>query len=218
LAKESAAVTVPPFESEAEQALRNTQSNGGDESNAQVVAYIDQSGIPREFTGDDAGPYVLDVFRASEDGFTGLPAVESGQDQRPATDLYGRIWVVEAPPTTAQAYLRYRSAALEQVAVVAIGPTGHFIVEDIRMIISPGVSADRHLMLFDKATNPVNGNAPIWSAVLPNQGAGSGEVWDSFKPIAVTTGLAVAVSTTPLTLTLPGSAQAIFQILYRAVP
>jgi len=201
-----------PFENSAESQLRGAEAADQDLS-SQVVAYRDQQGQPSPQTGNCTGPYSVIVARASADGSTGLVPVQNGQDQRPATDLLGRWWVVEAAPTVAEAALRYRSAVLEQAASIA---TGQFVVEEIRMIISPGVSADRYLMVFDKASAPVNADVPDWSAVLPNVGVGAGEVWDSFIPFAVTAGLAVAVSTTPLTLTLPGVAQAIFQVLYKA--
>lgn len=203
-----------PFENDSERQLRGSQDSSADVS-SQVAGYVTQQDGVQALTGNPTGPYVLDVFRASEDGITGLVEVENGQDQRPATDLYGRIWVVDAPPTVTAAASHYTSAAAEQTKLIA---TGQQVIYTAQMIIIAGLASDRYLMLFDKATAPANNDVPIWRAALPNQGAGIGECGISFadRPIAVSLGLGIAISTTANVLTLPGAGQAYFMVSYRA--
>lgn len=74
-----------------------------------LVGYEDTESRPFGMIGDDVGPYVHMIGRASSDGESatpeGIPAVADGESQRILVDAYGRIWAnvtVNIPPTEVQ--------------------------------------------------------------------------------------------------------------------
>jgi hypothetical protein len=209
---------VFPFETDNEQQLRGSQT-GRQDNPGQTVAYVDQNGNPLAFTGNPTGPYVVDIVRASSDGVTGLVQVENGQDQRPASDLFGRLWLAGLAPSGSPLVAtvsRYTSAALENQRTVASG-----VIRPLRfnMLVPVGVALDLYLMVFDQVAAVVNGAVPIWRMLLPNMGVGGGEASETFdsSTFAIANALQLAVSTTPVTLTLSANPLALFDVLY-AVP
>jgi len=84
----------------------------------------------------------------------------------------------------------------------------------VRMLLSASAGADRWLFILNDNAAPGAGDDPIWRAVLPN---GSLEVSEEL-PIGglyCSTGIVVAISTTHLTYTAPGAAEATFSTLYK---
>ena len=89
-------------------------------------------------------------------------------------------------------------------------------VFQLRMLVTAPAGA-RYLMLFNKATAPVNGDTPVWRALLPAPGGAPGEVQDNWEDIGglfLSTGISVAMSTTIATLTLIAE-DAYFHITYK---
>lgn len=62
-----------------------------------LLGYEDTEGQPRGLVGDEVGPYVHAIARASTDGGADTPAnvpeVADGESQRLLTDEFGRLWV-----------------------------------------------------------------------------------------------------------------------------
>lgn len=83
-----------------------------------------------------------------------------------------------------------------------------------RMLVGAGIGTNRWLHFLNKTTAAVNGDEPIWRAALPSQAL---EVADEPIPggLFFDTGIVVAISTTFLTTTLPGAAEAIFHIGFK---
>ena len=177
-----------------------------------LISFQTQAGDEVAWTGDDDAPYVGILGKASSDGVTGLVAEPDGANQRLATDSLGHL-LVSVSPSAAAAASRYSSPAFEQSAIVLAAPG---VVYEIRMILNTAIAADRYLMVFNSTALPANGDIPVWRALLPNPGAGAGEVWDGFSvPFACATGITVGLSTTATTFT-GGGANALFEILYKA--
>jgi hypothetical protein len=82
-----------------------------------------------------------------------------------------------------------------------------------RVILDAAVAANRWLMVFDKATAPVNTDVPVLRAWLGN-GTLDGEIDLGLYGRAMANGVSVALSTTVATLTLPGGSEAYFQVGY----
>lgn len=197
-----------PFESTAEQRIRAMRTRSREELAPELIGYTDAAGETRGLTGDEVGPYVYALARATDDG-EAVVEVAKGDPQILLCDTNGRIYTRDA--ALAGAASRYSSAALESQASVK---TSSGIAWELRMLLTSGVAADRWLMAFDAAAAVVNGATPIWRTLLPNPGSQRAEVWDGFqRPLGFSTGLVVAISTTEVTLTLAGN-EALFEILY----
>jgi len=188
---------------------RRRERTDARESTTILVGYEDQTGETQAVTGDDDGPQVNALVRSSSDGVTGLVSEADGVNNRIAADSLGRLWI--AGTAGALAVNRYSSAAEEAQHTIATVATRIYAA---RMLIAPGTAADTWLMFFDTAAAVANGASPIWRALMPNPGAGAGEVSETFDTatLKTTTGLVVAVSTTRVTLTLPGNI-ALFELL-----
>lgn len=179
-----------------------------------LVAYLDETGDAITLTGDGDAPYVHALGRTADASNNSDVVSQAGAPQRILLDTHGRIILSSGTVIDAQAapILYSRSTALENTRVVKAS-AGE--LHEIRMLTTTGISAPRWLMVFDAAAAPVNGASPIWRALLPNQAAVEGEVADSFEaPLTMTVGISLAISTTQLTLTLPGAAEALFSAGY----
>jgi hypothetical protein len=105
---------------------------------------------------------------------------------------------------------QYVSTAVENVAVAKATP-GRALHVDVSL---PGVAADRWLLLIDKATAPIATDPAVRQRLLP-----SGTVYGTLDFPAtfgqeLAAGVAVAISTTPGVLTLPGGSEAWFTVDY----
>lgn len=98
------------------------------------------------------------------------------------------------------------AGALQNKRIVKSSPGAVF---EARAIVDPSVSSVRYLLFFNQTTVPVNGEIPILRALLPIGGEAAESI-AAGKPFSI--GIAVAISETPLTLTLPGSAEGMFHI------
>lgn len=94
----------------------------------------------------------------------------------------------------------------------AKGAAGRLFRADV---IAPGSGAVRYLMVFDKGSAPVNGDEPVLRAMLPSTaGEETASLALGLYGRVFTSGIQLALSTTPATLTLPGSAEGYFQASY----
>lgn len=100
------------------------------------------------------------------------------------------------------------NAAAEQASIKAA--PGRFF--SAAVVLDPTVVSDRYLMVFNKASAPVNNDVPVLRALVPAGGAASIDLGIYGRDML--TGIAVAISTTPEDLTLPGSGEGFFQVSY----
>lgn len=70
------------------------------------------------------------------------------------------------------------------------------------------------IMIFDKATAPVNADVPIWRASLANVIGSENELDFNLWGLQFNNGLGIAISSTPGTLTLAVALDAFFHALY----
>ena len=82
-----------PFEDRTQAELRRMRRGRTGDSPPELGGYIAVEGETQELTGDDVGPYVHAIGRASSDGVEGSVPVEDGEAQRLLTDEHGRLWV-----------------------------------------------------------------------------------------------------------------------------
>lgn len=80
------------------------------------------------------------------------------------------------------------------------------------VILDPSVPSDRYLMVFDKAAAPVNTDIPVRRRLVPAGGEAGIDLGSYGHEL--TTGIAVAISTTHDTLTLPAGAEGFFTVGY----
>lgn len=83
-------------------------------------------------------------------------------------------------------------------------------LKELRVILDPSVASIRYLMLFDAASLPINGTAPLWRGLIPPAGEMS-ETWADGLPFA--TGIIAAVSSSADTLTVVPTGEAYFHAL-----
>lgn len=81
----------------------------------------------------------------------------------------------------------------------------------VDVIMDPTVVGDRYLLVIDKATAPVNTDDPIIRARISG---GFASIDLGLYGHEVTSGVSVAISTTPGLLTLPGANEGYFQVGY----
>lgn len=95
---------------------------------------------------------------------------------------------------------RYTSASLEKVASITATATRLFKYR----AINTNAATNMYMMLFDKASAPVNGDTPVWEGAIRSFGAQDFDDFDfsSVGGLALTNGLAVGASTTGGTLTI----------------
>lgn len=80
------------------------------------------------------------------------------------------------------------------------------------VLLDPTVAAARYLMVFNLAAAPTAGAVPLLRFYVPAAGQGGFDL--GLYGLQCDTGIALAVSTTPDTLTLPGSSEGFFQGSY----
>jgi len=84
-----------PFESEIRRLARNIRQIATRGANA--IGYIDQSSQNIPVKGDEHGPYIWPMGRASQDGISGVVTVSDGEPQLLTTDQSGRLYVATVP-------------------------------------------------------------------------------------------------------------------------
>lgn len=220
------AQTRVPFETIAEQRLRNVRRGSDDDMRPQLGGYVDVEGNIRGRIGDAIAPYSHALGRASADGTTGLVAVSDGEGQRIATDEYGHIWTRDADPAAVvPVNFSYNSGVLNGPQTQVLVRAGATRVFQIRGILLAGESpADRFLQAHDvAAVGLVGGEFPVWEALVPGAATVAtqySEGADDFDPVdglIFTLGLVLALSTTPGEFADPGTEEGWFQATYRDV-
>jgi len=137
---------------------------------------------------------------------SGHPVALHGTEDAPFVHIHG----VDLRSDARGALTLYSSAALEDQAVIK-DSAGRMYAS--RILLAAAGLADRWLLYFDTetpATPLINGAVPIWRVALPT---GALESADELpNGMVFSNSIVVAISTTPLTLTLPGGGEAMFQI------
>lgn len=199
-----------PFESLIRRQVRKLRALAGD---AGLIGYINQDNAVQPVQGDEHGPYVHLMGRASDDGSSGAVSVADGSPQLPLTDELGRLWTRDMPVATSGGALsRYSTLLTPDTAGVLIKASAGRIFQMRAIMPDPG--GHRYAMVFNTLAAPVNTTVPIWRALLPDPtGTIPGEVQDNWADISglfCSVGIAVAISTTPDDLTLPAPAEDVY--------
>ena len=209
------AQTRVPFESLAQQRLRNVRRSSDDDQRPSLGGYVDVEGNIRGLIGDGVAPYQNITGRASLDGQTGLVAVNSGDTQRVATDIYGRLWTRDISEGLGASSDHSTAAAIQRT--VYVGTCRVFM---LRGITAPAVVTDRFVQAHDSDVAVVAGAAPKWEMLVPaattvaTQYAEAGDDFGPIRGLVFTAGLVLALSTTPGVFTAAG-AEGFFQATYR---
>ena len=175
--------------------------------------------------------------RTAEDGGDAVPASQtpasgSNQGKEPLTDLFGRVWVVLAnpdngPPITVGNVVPVPGATANVAdslqAVKFVGPaipTG-FVDNGVGKFYYASAfnptNTDRFFMVFDLAgaLAPVNGDVPDFMVPMFNLNQMEPTVINYLNlGVRFANNLKVAISTTPLVLTLPVSGDYFMSVLY----
>lgn len=130
----------------------------------------------------------------------------TGDDEAPYTRVIG----TDVRPDQRGTLSTYSSLALENQVVIKAA-AGRLYAS--RVLVAAALGADHWLLYFDVATPAtplILGAVPVWRVVLPT---GALESADELpNGMFFSNSIVVALSTTPLTLTLPLVASGIFQI------
>lgn len=193
---------MPDFENEDRRAnsrLRQDARAGGPA--APVVGYEDGEGQPRPLIGDQDAPYVSPLGRASLDPTAadpGVPAVGQSDNQRLLTDEYGRLVVIEAPAPPSPTSLPLTSNLIPQandagVLVVATVPAALYEawVGDFQSALV------RYLLVFDDNLAPAPNDIPAIAAIPIDGGWMNYDFTTEAGPETFTTGIVLALSSTP---------------------
>lgn len=93
---------------------------------------------------------------------------------------------------------------------IAKGTPGRVFVAEV--VLDPSVVVDRYLMVFNKASAPVNTDIPVFRALVP--AGGQAGIDRGLLGRELTLGVSVAISTTAGVLTLPAVAEGFFTVGY----
>lgn len=192
-----------PFETDALQALRALRA-ARNEQPAITLGYF-ADGCQYSLLGDVVGPYVHAIGRASSDGSTGLVVVEDGDAQRIATDESGRLWFHTLLPGASDAAALTFHSPTAVASIVVKASAGRLF--QVRAIINFAVATDRFIHIFNATALPVDGTEPEWELLIPASAAYA-QGADDFDPIdgiVLSSGIVLACSSTPGTLTITGA-------------
>jgi hypothetical protein len=115
--------------------------------------------------------------------------------------------VVIDPEVGAGVLTRFATAGTGEVAILISAAARRIYQADV--ITAVGAADPTWLMLFNTTIAPVATDVPIWRARV---GGGFASIDVGVFGIELTSGLGVALSTTPDTLTLAGANDAFFQV------
>jgi hypothetical protein len=101
------------------------------------------------------------------------------------------------------------TAGVAAETAVAKASAGRFFSCDV--VLTTPFPTDRWLMIFDKGSAPINADVPVFRARV---GGGWASIDLGVYGRVLASGVAVAISTTVDTLTLPGGGEAFFQVGY----
>ena len=183
-----------------------------------LLGYEDTESRPLGLAGDDVGPYVHAIGRASTNGGaaapTSIPAVDDGEAQRLLTDEYGRLWVrLDASSSEAQAVLTTPNPIADATTnVYSVTPAtvgsaaGALVIKASagrlrRVLIVNNDVATRYAMVFDAAAVGDIATGTMRTPGMPIPAGGFGFFDFSEADLACPTGIAVALSTTQTTYT-----------------
>lgn len=200
---------MPDFENDARRANGRTRldTRGGGPP-ATIAGFEDDEGKPRPIIGDDEVPYTGPTGRASTDPTAtdppGIPAVETGQNQRFLTDKYGRLVVITAVAPSGE-------LPLDVSLIPQVANAGVLIVSAVPAELFDGWVGDfqqveqRYLLAFDRVDAPTPGAVPAIAAI-PVLDFMDYDFSTSAGPRAFTVGIVLALSTTPNQYTAIASA------------
>jgi len=207
-------VTNYGFEDVTLQQLRRVRAARTDPHPA-AAGYIGPRGSTIAVAGDDHGPYHHALGRVNTDGVAGAtPNSAEGQPQRLLVDEPGRLWVREALGGLLTVF--HASVVATEEQLVGAGDPDWRLLE-LRATIDTGINADRFAQVHDAAAALTTGvSVPVWEAFIPAS-AGYvevGESWAGVQGLLLTTGIRIAISTTPGVWTDPTVDEGFIQAVY----
>lgn len=180
---------------------------GRTNSRPEPMGFLAYDGQIKAVPGDYV-PLFGAVATASDDASSGVkPATDNGDLVRILADKLGRLWVVQAAPAvspwTKTATTSPTGEASRSVAVPATW---------LEAVAYNNTGAPAFLMIFDAIALPANGTVPSVTCIAV--GVGDTVAVDVGPDgLTFTTGVTVALSSTPLTLTVVGVTNS-FTIVY----
>lgn len=193
---------MPDFEEDARRAEARARTDLAPE--ATVAGYLDTEGsAPKPNIGNEDGPYVNVVGRASTDPTAadpGVPAVETGKGQRLLTDAHGRL-VVRTTPAGGAAVTTFTNmpkvGAPEEAVLGFAGAQLMYEATAADLRVAPGTVL--YFLVFDQAAAPVLNNEPVMSFAIVS--FSDIDFTTEAGPMAFTAGCWIAISSTPTAYT-----------------
>ena len=185
-----------PFETITQRALRNIRQLSRRIASLYPAAYENVEGETTAVVGNDAGPYVNALGRASTDGTLGSVVVENGDPQIILTDELGRLWTRSAPGAAVTLTDFTITANVPGGPVVVSAPPGA-LYEVLAHNTEASGGITMYLMIFDTAA--LAPFAPPLVASIPFVPGAVGDYDFTAFPITCATGIAAAFSSDPYT-------------------
>lgn len=182
-----------PFETTTQRALRAVRALNRRIAALYPGAYENVEGETTAVVGNDAGPYVNALGRASVDGTLGSVVVENGDPQIILTDELGRIWT--RPTPNGAATLTTTSEFVSVAGPIVVTAAAGNLYEVLAHNTEATGGTTLYLMVFD-ALAPAG--APLVASIPFVPGAVGDYDFTAF-PLACAVGCCAAFSTDPYT-------------------
>lgn len=193
-----------PFETKVERALRAVRGLSRRITALYPMAYETPDGENVLVAGNDSGPYINVLGRASSDGESEVE-VEAGESQRLLVDLDGRLWV---RTYNGASVVHYSSAAVETSATIL--PSA-LRVYDVEVTTDLTELQNVWCLVYNDPAGPVG--TPISRFFVPKKG---GTAVRSFEGEAFANGLFVCLSLDPFDFASPATVGGFFSVSYQA--
>jgi len=181
-----------PFETTTQRALRAVRALNRRIAALYPGAYENVEGETTAVVGNDAGPYVNALGRASTDGTLGSVVVENGDPQIILTDEYGRVWTRSAPASTSITTL---TVSVDNAGPIVASQAATRLYEVLAHNTDGATTL--YLMVFD-ALALVGGETPLVASIPFVPGA-VGDYDFTAYPLTLAVGATAAFSTDPYT-------------------
>jgi hypothetical protein len=182
-----------PFETITQRALRNIRQLSRRIASLYPAAYENVEGETTAVVGNDAGPYVNALGRASTDGTLGSVVVENGDPQIILTDELGRLWTRSAPG--AAVTLTNVTVSVDVAGPIEVTAPAGKLYEVLAQNTEASGGTTLFLMIFDGVAAA---GAPLVTSIPFVPGAVGDYDFTAF-PVTCATGIVAAFSTDPYT-------------------
>lgn len=186
-----------PFETTTQRALRAVRALNRRIAALYPGAYENVEGETVAVTGNDAGPYVNALGRASTDGTLGSVVVENGDPQIILTDELGRVWTRSVAATPVSLSTLTVSVDVAGPIVAALPPPLSAPSCYEVLAHNTDTTATVYLMVFN-AFGLVGGETPLVASIPFVPGA-VGDYDFTAYPLLCPAGVTAAFSTDPYT-------------------